>query len=685
MRRGRPPAVSNAAPAKPVAKPSPSPMRVTNGDPFAALDSKTGPGASSDELSSRFPTLDQFSLLHDQGSKFDFDSPASPTGGDFKQRVADQLADEAFSQPAQSKSQSPQRQSADMSRVKSATSTAELHRPSPSSTPVGKHSSAPPKPEETKMSRASAIIYNNPELQAISSSKLAQPTPHRPSMVSTGTMTAGSPPPEMPSRDYPPIYRFPPADHHRSSSLSRQPETSVPGQTPRSDATQPPRSIISRVPSFPSPAGHSRHSSSSRPSLEGGRPSVDLLDPLGSPPSQSARPRPVSTYLESTTEYLRDREAAPRPLRSPGLTSKFPERIASPGLEPLEDTAIESNVEFLRSMEETDNKKKDKPTKHGKRSSLGSLSGTKNIIASKFGDAFKRFEGGSSPGRTPSPLKDYERRGLTPITGSEAAESRSDDGDLLGDMEELSPEKRRELEAQALAEEERRVEAAAAEYRQRVAARDAGSSAAALPKSIGGVSRAVSIQNRVQNLLNESQKPPAAPKTAEGYGRFTDAATAANRAEKALPEIPRKPVGMNTGRSSAGPGPAAAPPARPGTGSSDMLHKVRSVPSVETMVSRSTPPSSKPSAPPKPTHLNSIPTGGRRSPTKPQRLPANPPPIMNTEQLVGVGVPGRPLLDMSPQEKEDYISDFSKRFPSLNAIEMVERELGSGADRRGVR
>lgn len=331
-------------------------------------------------------------------------------------------------------------------------------------------------------------------------------------------------------------------------------------------------------------------------------------------------------------------------------------------------------------MEETDNKKKDKTTKHSKRSSLGSLSGTKNIIASKFGDAFKRFEGGTSPGRTPSPLRDLDRRGLAPIAGSEALDGRSEDGDLLID-EELSPEKRRELEAQALAEEERRVEAAAAEYRQRVAARDAGGPAA-LPKSIGGVSRAVSIQNRVQNLLNESQKPSAAPKTAEGYGRFTDAATTPSRVEKALPEIPRKPVAMGTGRSGAGAG--AAPPAKPATSSSEVLPKVRSAPPADTMANRPAP-SSKPSAPPKPTHLNSIPTGGRRSPPKQQRLPANPPSSMNTEQLVGVGVPGRPILDMSPQEKEDYISDFSKRFPSLSAIEMVERDVGGGVDRRGVR
>lgn len=67
MRRGRPTA---SAPVH-VTKPSPSPMRGTTSDPFAALDAKSPPGPV-DEISSRFPSLDQFSLLHD-GGKFDFD------------------------------------------------------------------------------------------------------------------------------------------------------------------------------------------------------------------------------------------------------------------------------------------------------------------------------------------------------------------------------------------------------------------------------------------------------------------------------------------------------------------------------------------------------------------------------------------------------------------------------------
>lgn len=656
MRRGRLPVAPAAQPAPPAQqqqqqqapKPSPS-LKVTNGDPFAALDSKSGAkSGKADELSSRFPTLDQFSILHDQGSKFEFDSPISPPA-DGSHRISGRAADAAFAAPqaAPAASQPSNRLSSDLSRVKSFTSSTTTPPPTSASKPP----LAQPKPQGGPMSRASAIISSNPELQAIASPP-PQPiyqTPSRPNMVSTGTMTSTPPPQEMPKRDYPPIYRFPSSDHHRSSSLPRQPEVASPQVL--LDATLQTRpGANQRLASFQSQSAHLHHPSSSRPSLEGGRPSVDLMEPLAKSASQSGRPRPTSTYLESNLDFLREKEAAPRPLRSPKLTGTS---RSSPALEPQEDTVIESNVDFLRSMEETDNKKKDKTSKHhSKRSSLTSLSGTKNILATKFGDAFKRFEGGgnSQPARTPSPYKDTDREGLTPIAGSEATDSKSDDGRLLGDQEDLTPEQRRDAEMQALAEEERRVEAAAAEYRQRMALRETtGGSATAPPRSIGGVSRAQSIQNRVQNLLQESQKPPSAPKTAEGYGRFSDAAAAVNRPEKALPDLPRKPVGM-TGN----------PAAKQVTG--------------------------KPSAPPKPTHLNKIPTGGRRSPSKPQRSSA--PPMPNhtgTEQLVGVGIPGRPTLDMTQQEKEDYVQDFSKRFPSLSAIEMVERDVGAADGRKAGR
>lgn len=329
----------------------------------------------------------------------------------------------------------------------------------------------------------------------------------------------------------------------------------------------------------------------------------------------------------------------------------------------LEDnTNIESNVDFLRSLE--DEKKRDRSSKHMKRGSVSSLSGTKNILSGKFGDAFKRFEVSHPPHATqppldptPSPPLDNAHPTLTPIAGSEATDGRSDDGrfvDAADDDE--TPEMRRELERQRLEEEERRVEAAAAAYRQRVSNKDAP---ALPPKPVGGVSRAVSIQNRVQSLLSEEQKSSAnVARTAHGYGVYSDAASAASRPEKRAPEVPRKPIvtGSKTrpvqhipsgtasvSSRSVAPSPPVGP--KPGTGA-------------------------KPPAPKKPVHLNNIPTGAR---------PGSPPGQASYQEAVPSGV----SLDMTPGQKEEYIRDFSKRFPSLGAIEMVERDLSAESSRAG--
>ncbi|KAJ3553751.1 hypothetical protein NPX13_g10805 [Xylaria arbuscula] len=507
-------------------------------------------------------------------------------------------------------------------------------------------------------SKASAIISNNPELQAISSilPQTKQDPPNRPTMVSTGTMT--TPPLDMPIREYPPIHRFPPADQHRSTSLPREQDESASNQA-RLDTSQVPRPSPSpRIPSVQSQSALTGHASSSRPSLETGRPSPEYLEPLVKSSSSTSRSRPASMYLESSMDYLREREAAIKPSRTPGYPSpKIGPSADSPRIEPQEDISIQSNVEFLRSMEDNDGKKKDRGAKHhSKRSSLGSLSGTKNILAGKFGDAFKRFEGnptGSSV-RTPSPLKDRDNQALTPIAGSEATDGRSDDGHGLGEPE-LTPEMRRELEAQSLADEER----------------DLGH--APLPRSIGGVSRAASIQNRVQNLLEESHKSSQhVQRTASGYGKFSDEALVKSREEKELPELPQRPTGTGHG-----------PPPKPPRSSSEALAQARVNGQGSSSASRPVPPA-KPNPAPKPTHLINLPTGGRRSPTK-QYFPAKDAYRASSDQLVGVGLPGRPVLDMSFQEKEDYIQDFSKRFPSLSSIEMVERDIDAEADRKGGR
>ncbi|RDW71197.1 hypothetical protein BP6252_07760 [Coleophoma cylindrospora] len=639
MRRGRPTA---STPAQ-APKPSPSPMRGAVSDPFAALDAKS-PAGSVDEISSRFPSLDEFSLLHDHGSKFEFDntSPVSTKPKNLDQRVTEKLADDAFALNPKPRT------------------------PVPGPMPVANPSSG--------VSRAQKIISSNPELQSVSASaeKVYQPTPSRPGMVSTGTMTSPTPPPgtlTSPSFNPYPIHRFPAAgDHHRSSSLPRSQEPSVSklSQRPEEKRTLKP-TPIPRTASFESRPTHVRQlSSSSRPSLEGGRPGNDLLEPISRTKSSNAsRTRPSSTYLESNMDFLREKETSKRPSLDQSRSSYSKETAIIDDVAD-DETNIESNVDFLQTMEA---KRRSSNAKKEKRSSLPSLSGTKNLLAGKFGDAFKRFENNASapPGpRTPSPLQEMGRRDLTPIAGSEATDGRSDDGNVLEDADNLPPEQRRELERRRLSMEEKRVANAAAEYRKRLADRDAGTA----PRSIGGVSRAASIQHKVKNLLQENQSPSSPKKTAEGYGKYTDnpPPLQASHYERQppsqnpymKPSVVRKPLN-----------PANMVHSQSASVGGDLDYpKPRSHPPISSPATISKTGSARPNAPPKPMHLNSVSTGPRShissSPPKPASLPSRP-------------LQAHP--DMSMQEKEDYVADFSKRFPSLSGIEMVETDIDIPVER----
>ncbi|RFU25866.1 hypothetical protein B7463_g10472, partial [Scytalidium lignicola] len=635
MRRGRP----TTSAQNHVTKPSPSPMRGTTTDPFAALDGKAVP--QTDELSSRFPSLDQFSLLHDHG-KFEFNATAQSTSApkDLSQRITERLADDAFA------------------------SLPPTNAPAPT---------ASPKPPAGTVSRAQKIIESTPELQAVTStpSTVYQPMPTRPTMVSTGTMTSPTPPPPSTKFNPSPVYRFPlDSDQHRSSSLPRSQESTAARKQPLAQEEN--QSLhagsVDRKISLDARPAHMRHPSSSRPSLEGGRPNLDVLEPVTRTKSSNARPRPTSIYLESNMDYLREKESGSRPLPEKRVSySRSGDATSSSGSGSEEETNIQSNVDFLRSMEDNEVAKKDRRRSSGsnkqKRSSLPSmsLSGTKTLLAGKFGDAFKRFESNAGP-RTPSPLQELERRDLTPIAGSVATDGRSDDGNVLEDADDLPPEERRELERRRLSMEEKRVANAAAEYRKRLGER----ASAPIPKSIGGVSRATSIQNKVKTLLDETQHSPP-KRTAEGYGRYT---------ENRPPSQPRQfdqPTSNN-------PYPVSNTARKPLTQS--VVHN-RTAPIVEDPPlnypkPRSQPPATlykastgRPSAPPKPVHLNSVSTGGARPPS-PHNSSAAPLPGSRPR------IEARP--DMTQQEKEDYIADFSKRFPSLSGIELVETEIQMDKD-----
>ena len=679
MRRGRP--------TKPLSehtatKSSPSPLRGAASDPFAALDStqtSAEVAPSADELSSRFPTLDQFSLLHETGSKFEFDATSPGTSAQVKnisQRVTEALADEAFGLP-----------------------------PHSSSVPTNL-GDAPSfsKADKTSLQRSLDRRHDLPKQSA-----LVHPSiPQQPAMISTGTMTSPTPPPAqlVPSTMASSArYRFPASTEHRSSS---QPGASLSSKLGTSslkpDALDPrrPAFLDHRAKSQTTPVTVSRSLASSRPSLEGQRPLfVDIDNTLSRSRSVNTRPRPSSAYVESNLDYLREREAA----RSKGAVgSSPPEDVnhssasSSSAGEVHEDNKIASDVDFLRVMEEEEAlKKKEKRSssgsKHVKRASMPSisLSGTKTLLAGKFGDAFRRFETNTSNSepRATSPSPDRGRRGLTPIAGSEATEGRSDDGNVIEETEDVSPEMRRELERRRLSQEERRVATGTAEYRKRLANREG----VIRDRPAGGgsgseVNRAASIQNKVQSLLNGSNNKTSPIKSAERYERSSEPERApqTRRRDDETPSshvqtsVQRKPLPSD--RLSAMPGSRIAPMTTDLT-----IDKTR--PQFNGTIAPTTTPlltqrmQQRPPAPPKPKGLRTGGGGGGPQFESPSSSSTN------------LNIQIQNATSSQEQSKDEHIThvqkdednwekNFSKRYPSLSGLEMVETEIDRGRIANGL-
>ncbi|KAF2400277.1 hypothetical protein EJ06DRAFT_493942 [Trichodelitschia bisporula] len=618
MRRGRPTAQTLAQPS--AAKRTPAGSRGTSSDPFAALDS-TNPSTRAvavDELSARFPSLDEFTLLHDKGAKFEFDSApaADPKQEQLNKRVAEVLADQAFAQ----------------ARLKSddAVSVARTE-------PATVHTPALGKPAATDLHLLQGS-RSQPSL-------LYEPTPQRPVMVSTGIQT--SPPPSPPATSVPeksrPVWRVPSSKTANSTVIEVPPvparELELP---PRPEATSSRPKILDRhrTKSQTMTLSLPKSPSSSRPSLEGRRPSaLDLSDPIGRSKSANARPRPSSVYVESNLDYLRDRETT-KGRNSSGLGIKA-EPLRSKTEAPYESSdeggpeePVISTAEY-RSPELPEDVGKRKSRRSGsgsksKRTSLPamSLSNTKNILAGKFGEAFRRFETNTGGGQEPDTYSEeplHSGPALTPIAGSEATGTSSRSDDEHAETEDLPPEMRRELERRRLIQEEKRVAAAAADYKKRLEQGDRPGTAS---------SKASTIQNRVKTLLDNKNEAPVV-KTAEGYGRFTDATKIGDR-----PAVARKPVAISaaacgidrTRQSASTPLPQVQPP---------VSNLAAAGPSINRTGNR-------PNVAPKPRALR---TGN--GPLE--------------------GMPGR------QQEDEDWEATFSKKYPSLSGLELVEADIPPAA------
>ncbi|KAJ5208291.1 hypothetical protein N7449_002670 [Penicillium cf. viridicatum] len=606
MRRGRPGKSPSSQPSP--ERPSPSPYRAaaegSSNDPFAALDGSAARKKTAEEMSKRFPSLDQFDILHEKGDKFEFEPTveSKPEDEDLSRRLTNALADDAFARRV-----SPERA---------------------------------PKPVYKRTSQTSPVRAPNsreiPDPQAI---PLYQPTPQRPAMVSTGTMTSPIQTPRLPepkllSR---PIYRFPSSDNeHRSSS---EPFTTEEEQR------------VIRPQKAPSPRCRSN---SARPSMETlRRPSaLEVNEPVGRSKSALGKARPMSVQAGARYDLPRDSESPRSSLDMSRLQYEggAPLRSVRTDVDRESDRTISSDVDYLRAMEEEEsNRKREKRSsgshKHNKRASLStlSLSGGKNIFAGRFGDAFRRFEAGNQEKSSSPSAEDVPRRGRIGAPDS-ADESLSPNDEIAledVDRDDISPEMRRELERRRLSQEEKRVANAAAEYRRRVAETGDGGG-----RAIGDGARSRTIQNKVQSLFGESEKLTV-PKTATGYGRFTETSSSLQaKQSEARPTASSQLSVSNT----------SGPTYTPREGSMIVPDRLDG-PKISAGVPQSVAPTSYPST--------QRPAARPAAPPKPKNLRVGP---ATSRPGTGHGHESSEETPASPGE--DWEAKFSQRFPSLSGLEM---------------
>ncbi|OAA47436.1 Protein kinase-like domain protein [Beauveria brongniartii RCEF 3172] len=574
MRRGRP--QPSPAPSQQAAS-GESSKRVADGDPFAALDGTSDTKIepfTSDDISDRFPSLNQFSLLHHKGSKFDFD-PQSPTAPKPtvapKVNMADKLADSAFAASRQA-----------------APVTTTVERPH-SVTPVVSKPLAPllaTSSASMKLSASQPVSGRPVPIQPLAPSTTVS------RYVSTGTMTS------EPLDDRNPIAAVPPAQLATQKPIVRSASVAV-RPTPSAASIQAPRPQVRpdtpETPKFENVRGYSEFTAS--------------------------RPRPVSTNFDSQQQSFSDRNKAPTH-----------QSFAAPLRDGFEHVQNESGAPG-----------------NSKRSSVYPEANNVNIRPDEqprdgaFGNAFSKFEQvSSSTGEKKQPAQTWAPSNDPIALDNRGEKSSGDDSD-----EELTPEMRRERERLQLEEEEQRVAAAQSEYRQRLVGAAQGKKPVPGPKPS-------SIQNRMQAYMGEEQTQNTVARTAEGYGKYADAATAAS---KPKPQVKRKPVLDGIARSS------NMPQATTSAAQADIT-PIASAPSL-TGLNKPTP---RP-PPKKPEYLNSIPTGAGAGASGRSLSPVKNRSQNQPEQLVAEDLSGQPAMEWSAQDKEDYIDDFSKRFPSLSAIE----------------
>lgn len=386
------------------------------------------------------------------------------------------------------------------------------------------------------------------------------------------------------------------------------------------------------------------------------RPStLDVKEPAARSRSAVGKARPISVQSGARYDLPQESSATRSSLDYQRYEGGAPLRSVRTDLDRDYDQAnISSNMDYLRAKEEEEsNRKREKRSssgaKHSKRSSLSTLSfsGGKTLFAGRFGDAFRRFESSNQdkPG-TPPVEDELSQQSITAESPTSPSENFSPyHDDPMDDLErdDVSPEMRRELERRRLSQEEKRVANAAAEYRRRVAEDGSG-------RAGGDGLRSQVIQNRVQSLLagGDNQKP-SVPKTATGYGKYTD--TGALQAKQGVQSTSTGPLPASR---TAGPAynnreTTAIPPPDRSQGASAPA----GIPQAAVNSAAARPAPSRPAAPPKPKNLRV----GVQDTSRPGSSTAS---------------ARSPSFQQSPGggSVDDWEARFSQRFPSLSGMEM---------------
>lgn len=211
----------------------------------------------------------------------------------------------------------------------------------------------------------------------------------------------------------------------------------------------------------------------------------------------------------------------------------------------VENTTIESDLDFLRAVEHDKSHHRHasvhdhhihvsnhhNPQRHGSTSSQPTPQpSAKQPSVGSLGENRRQPDtdsSGSTQHRHHHHLHLHRHHDSTSRQHDETTKISNHESETIEDgvneeTEDLSPEMRRELERRHAAIEEKRVADAAAAYRQQSSTTTGGTIGRSTRTP---TARSSAIQDRVKNLLDESNRTLPVKKTASGYGKYTETET----------------------------------------------------------------------------------------------------------------------------------------------------------------